>query len=202
MMDLPEKIVRLDFTSEYEKAGIPVDDNSRYRWWTCEKGIDKDHLNTVTYSQSENRDNMTPSYIATQYAGIRPALVLDLHKVDFADNTFTLKNSRNNPAPHKHDLMKVSKKKATCTKDGYKAFWICMDPECGCMFSDKSGGNEYWIRSPERIPAAGHKWNKGKVTRKPTLLKKGKVTYKCKKCGAKKTELITYKEWKKRFGKK
>lgn len=39
-----------------------------------------------------------------------------------------------------------------------------------------------------------HVWNKGKVTKKPTLSSEGVRTYKCKRCGEKKTEAIPRKE--------
>jgi len=41
-----------------------------------------------------------------------------------------------------------------------------------------------------------HVWNKGKVTKKPTLSSEGVRTYKCKRCGEKKTEAIPKKETK------
>ena len=42
----------------------------------------------------------------------------------------------------------------------------------------------------EKIPAAGHKWDSGKVTTKATYIKTGVKTYTCTVCGKTKTETV------------
>lgn len=45
---------------------------------------------------------------------------------------------------HKHNLVKVDEKKATCTEDGMKEYWTCTDGEdaCGKLYADASAKSE------------------------------------------------------------
>lgn len=52
---------------------------------------------------------------------------------------------------HEHALTKEAEKLATCTRDGYEAYYVC---DCGKMFSDMNAENE--IYSPVLIPKADH----------------------------------------------
>lgn len=45
-------------------------------------------------------------------------------------------------------------------------------------------------KKEETINALGHKWNSGTITKSPTTLENGTITYKCERCGAQKTEVI------------
>ncbi len=56
------------------------------------------------------------------------------------------------PAAHTHELTAVTEKAATCTQDGYEAYWKC--DGCGKMFSDENGKNE--ISAPVVVEATGH----------------------------------------------
>ena len=86
---------------------------------------------------------------------------------------------------HVHELTLVEEKAATCTDDGYEAYYQC---ECGKLFSDEAGENE--ITSPVVITALGHSWDSGKVTKYPSTSKKGVITYTCKRCSETKTKSI------------
>ena len=63
-------------------------------------------------------------------------------------------------------------KKATCTEDG--------EIEYICEYCEK-------YRS-ENIPALGHNWDTGTITKKPTVTEKGIKTYRCKNSGCKETK--------------
>lgn len=76
---------------------------------------------------------------------------------------------------HTHTLRKVDEVKATCTKDGCGAYYVCTG--CGSLFLDEGGANE--IPSKPVIKALGHKWDSGRVTRKATATKEGRVVYTC-----------------------
>ena len=70
----------------------------------------------------------------------------------------------------------VNKKAATCTENGYTGDTPCVN----C--SKKHEG--------EVIPALGHKWNDGEVTKQPTATEKGIKTYTCTVCGETRKEEI------------
>ena len=77
-----------------------------------------------------------------------------------------------------HNLEKVEKKDAGCTKDGYEAYWRCQT--CKKLFSDEAGTVE--ISNPTAIKATGH--NLKKVEKKDaTATEEGNSTYWfCDKC--------------------
>ena len=60
-----------------------------------------------------------------------------------------------------HNLEKVEKKDAGCTKDGYEAYWRCQT--CKKLFSDEAGTVE--ISNPTAIKATGHNLEKGREER-------------------------------------
>ena len=53
-----------------------------------------------------------------------------------------------------HSLKETKKKDATCTEDGYEAYFKCTNTNCGKLFSDKNEENE--IAKPTEIKATGH----------------------------------------------
>ena len=77
-----------------------------------------------------------------------------------------------------HNLEKVEKKDAGCTKDGYEAYWRCQT--CKKLFSDATGTAE--ISNPTVIKATGH--NLEKVEKKGAgCTEDGYETYwKCNTC--------------------
>lgn len=90
-----------------------------------------------------------------------------------------------NPNNHVNTIT-INKKEATCTEEGYTGDFYCKD--CNKR-----------LQKGETIPKTDHKWDKGKVTTKPTCTEPGVKTYACKKCGATKMETIdaTGHKWKK-----
>lgn len=117
---------------------------------------------------------------------------------------------------HTHTLTAYPAKDATCTEAGNIAYWACWS--CGRFFSDEGGTTE--IDDPV-IPRKGHayendwksisdtqhqrvchndsshketedhEFGRGKIVRKPTILKKGVKKYTCAVCGKVKTEEFT-----------
>ena len=63
--------------------------------------------------------------------------------------------------PHTHNLTLVSANKATCTKDGNKAYYAC--DGCDMWFEDANGSIEIADKTSVKIPATGHapseSWN-------------------------------------------
>ena len=55
-----------------------------------------------------------------------------------------------------HDLKAIEKKEASCTEDGYEAYWRCQT--CGKIFSAEAGTAE--IGNPTAIKATGHNLEK------------------------------------------
>ena len=65
--------------------------------------------------------------------------------------------------------------KPTCTKAGIKT------RECDCGVTERA-----------EVPAAGHNWDAGRITREPTSEANGVKTYTCLVCKATKTEPVKY----------
>ena len=121
---------------------------------------------------------------------------IEINGVTLTDNTFTMPDEDVTVKVTfaKHELTKTDGKPATCTDDGYEAYYVCS--RCHKMFSDAEGKNE--ITAPVVINKLGHDLEK--IPEKaPTKEEDGHITYfKCKRdgCGklfkdAKGTEEIT-----------
>lgn len=79
---------------------------------------------------------------------------------------------------HKEEM--IQEVAPTCTAKGSTAGKKCS--VCGTV-----------IVAPKEIPALGHKWDSGKVTKQPTANEKGVMTYTCTFCHETKTEEIAAK---------
>ena len=88
---------------------------------------------------------------------------------------------------HIHSIKSHSKKAATCTEDGNKAYFECTG--CGKFYEDKNCSKEIKDHDSVVIKATGHQWGEWKVT-DPTPEKDGKKVRTCSVCGAKETEKI------------
>ncbi len=75
------------------------------------------------------------------------------------------------------NLSLVGEEEATCTTDGYTGDWVCDD--CGETISVGAV-----------IPATGHSYDEGVVTKEATCLEAGVMTYTCTVCGDTYTEEI------------
>lgn len=112
---------------------------------------------------------------------ILPALenvvrILTISEDGSASRTYAV--TLNGETPCKHENTEIrNAKKATCTEDGYTGDIYCVD--CGAL-----------LESGEVIPATGHTWDEGKVTKEPTETEEGVKTYTCTVCGETRTEAI------------
>ncbi len=76
-----------------------------------------------------------------------------------------------------HTPSEAPAKAATCTEPGHGAGSVCS--VCGAVLAET-----------ETIPALGHAWDGGAVTKAATCTEAGVKTYTCSRCGEKKTETI------------
>ena len=87
-----------------------------------------------------------------------------------------------------HAVTVEPEKEPTCTESGHFSYFVCS--ECGKIFNDCFGIDEMTDISGITIPAVGHSWDKGVVTREPTYTEEGEKTYTCKVCGKTRTETV------------
>lgn len=80
------------------------------------------------------------------------------------------------PCTHKHTRI-LDEREATCIQEGYTGDLYCTD----CKIKVMDG---------EVLPALGHLWNEGTVTKVPTATQQGLRTYTCTRCGQERTEVI------------
>ena len=80
-------------------------------------------------------------------------------------------------AKTEHKKVEIPAVEATCTTNGTTAGIKCS--VCGEV-----------LLASETVPAKGHTWDDGKVTKKPTITAEGVKTYTCTVCGATKDEAI------------
>ena len=86
---------------------------------------------------------------------------------DIEQMTFSLADTEH--CEHKWSIDDIED--ATCTKDGEKMY------SCEYCYKQKT----------EKIPALGHEWDEGTVTKQPSVTEEGIRTYKCKRSGCKET---------------
>ena len=86
---------------------------------------------------------------------------------DIEQMTFSLADTEH--CEHKWSIDDIEE--ATCTKDGKKMY------SCEYCYKQKT----------EKIPALGHEWDEGTVTKQPSVTEEGIRTYKCKRSGCKET---------------
>ena len=87
---------------------------------------------------------------------------------DIEQMTFSLADTEH--CEHKWSIDDIED--ATCTKDGKKMY------SCEYCYKQKT----------EKIPALGHEWDEGTVTKQPSVTEEGTRTYKCKHSGCKETK--------------
>ena len=87
-----------------------------------------------------------------------------------------------------HAAVLVPEAAPTCTENGHTRYWQC--GVCGKYFSDAGGVNE--ISGEDTVlPALGHDWDDGTVTKEPTVFSDGIRTYTCRRDSSHtKTEII------------
>ena len=108
-------------------------------------------------------DNLTDVY----YTGTEIAW----NKIKISDNNDALKN-----ATIHYFSEWTREKEPTCTEPGSETS-VCPEAGCGKTFT-------------REIPALGHSWDEGKVTKPATEAETGVKTFTCTRCGETKTEVI------------
>ncbi len=108
-------------------------------------------------------DNLTDVY----YTGTEIAW----NKIKISDNNDALKN-----ATIHYFSEWTREKEPTCTEPGSETS-VCPEAGCGKTFT-------------REIPALGHSWDEGKVTKPATEAEDGVKTFTCTRCGETKTETI------------
>ena len=108
-------------------------------------------------------DNLTDVY----YTGTEIAW----NKIKISDNNDALKN-----ATIHYFSEWTREKEPTCTEPGSETS-VCPEAGCGKTFT-------------REIPALGHSWDEGKVTKPATEAETGVKTFTCTRCGETKTETI------------
>lgn len=78
-----------------------------------------------------------------------------------------------NPVMHTHSYSSSNLKSSSCTQEGLRMY------QCAC-------GDNY----TEPIPALGHDYDNGAITRPPTNSSSGVKTYTCRRCGNQYTEVV------------
>lgn len=78
----------------------------------------------------------------------------DAGKHEYGDDNICDICEYDRTVPHTHNLKLVSANKATCTKDGNKAYYAC--DGCDMWFEDFNGSIEIADKTSVKIPATGH----------------------------------------------
>lgn len=86
-----------------------------------------------------------------------------------------------------HQLTETAEQAATCTEAGNLAYWTCTD--CGKLFLDEAGTVETTL-DEVTVPAMGHTWDEGIITKEATTEEEGEKTFTCTECGETYTETV------------
>lgn len=162
---------KLEYNSSAALSEISVDGTA----------ISEFEADTLSY-EAEGGENTVITAETDQNAGITVLPIYDntvkiLTLSEDGENTLTYEIKLKEPSC-KHDKTETKNAKdATCTEEGYTGDIYCA--ECGEL-----------IKSGTAVPAKGHSWDEGKVTKEPTLQEEGEMTYTCTVCGDKRTESI------------
>ena len=137
-------------------------------------------LSTVTINGSKTRIN-SGSFRDCKNLRLIKGYDCSRAKQYYDSLTDTQKNSTRfeslGEGQHEWSAEKVQTKEPTCTEKGIKA------NKCNiCGVIDES--------SKEEIPAYGHKWNNGVVTKQATETEEGEIQYTCRRCNETKIKII------------
>ncbi len=92
------------------------------------------------------------------------------------------------PPAHVHSLTLVEAKDATCTEDGNKDYYECNT--CHKWFEDLTANFEITNKPQWILPALGHDWDKGEVTKEPSYTEEGVFTYTCRRDSSHKMNVV------------
>ncbi len=84
-----------------------------------------------------------------------------------------------------HDMTHHDAQAATCSEPGHIEYWSC--GRCGELFADAEGED---TAADVVLPATGHRWDDGVVSKEPAAAVDGEKTFTCTVCGEARTEVI------------
>lgn len=191
-----EKVASLDLTLENIVSKGAENDYWRNNVTSFENDITVGlKLDDVTLAEGESltvvRDHEgTLTELDTVYNAATKTM--SFHTNQFSTYTIVKKFAKQEPEKpnttpeeHKHSLQKTDAKAATCTAAGNKEYWTCST--CGKVYSDAEGKTET-TAAAMTIPAIGHNWDNGTVTKEATATEAGVKTYHCTNAGCTETK--------------
>lgn len=149
-------------------------------WWLRSPGGVTNRIADVHSSGYVDTYGFTDS---SGHPGVRPALHFNLSsstplkKAGTVDNNGIITGGDEPGECTKHSPVTDAAVKPSCEKQGKTEGSHCS--VCGRILTKQ-----------EVIPATGHKWNNGTVTKQPTATEDGEKTFTCTVCGKTKTEKI------------
>lgn len=198
-------------------SGIPrsTDYENESDWRDNEIVMQKDGFIVVTHLRGPVTFYITSEGVADLISGSKDNIGVLFQIYDVDIKSVTVSAARFDDAPsHTHSYTAKVTKAATCTETGIKTYTCsCGDsytetiPALGHSFSTAwttdveptctaAGSKSHHCtrcgakNSITEIPATGHTWDSGKVTKAATCTEDGEKTCTCTKCGATKTEVI------------
>ena len=140
-----------------------IDDSAFYKCTSLTSVTIPDSVTIIGWGAFSYCDNLTDVY----YTGTEIAW----NKIKISDDSAALKN-----ATIHYFSEWTREKEPTCTEPGSETS-VCPEAGCGKTFT-------------REIPALGHSWDEGKVTKPATEAEDGVKTFTCTRCGETKTETI------------
>ena len=140
-----------------------IDDSAFYKCTSLTSVTIPDSVTIIGWGAFSYCDNLTDVY----YTGTEIAW----NKIKISDDSAALKN-----ATIHYFSEWTREKEPTCTEPGSETS-VCPEAGCGKTFT-------------REIPALGHSWDEGKVTKPATEAADGVKTFTCTRCGETKTETI------------
>ena len=143
-------------------------------WWLRSPGnCSYNAMNVYSYGAV----NQYGYIIGTYFNAVCPALHLNLTSSDFWSYAGTV-NSNGKSTECQHENTEVrERKEASCKEAGYTGDIDCSD--CGAKIKG------------ETIPAKGHQWDNGIITKQATEKEDAVKTFTCTVCGETRTEMIS-----------
>lgn len=165
-----------DTSDEKATASEDNKENTEAKDNTSKDNTSKDNSNTSNASQNTSNNNSASNGKNTttnSVAPTKPVAPVVTAPTQQSANATTDNTEKKEPQTY---TFTVRKHEPSCTTEGYDEH-IC----------NEWGGMNY---NDNYVPATGHDWDAGVVTKEATYFEKGIKTFKCKTCGETRTEEI------------
>ena len=144
-------------------------------WWLRSPGYDSIH---AMYVSSSGFVLQYGNYVNSSIFAVCPALHLNLSSSNLWTYAGTVSSDGiSTGCMHENTELK-GRSEATCNEGGHTGAVYCSD--CGMKLKDDN----------ETIPAKGHLWDNGIITKEPTEKEEGIKTFTCTVCGETRTEPV------------